>query len=202
MVGDEAALRYARRDLSTLETAIRCTPGRNVVVQAGGSLGVFAQRLAEDFRAVYCFEPDPVIFRKLARNVPEDNVVLIQAALGKRNQFVSTVRARREKLHMPPHDGVTHVAGAGIVPTLRLDDVGFATCDLLVLDLEGMELFALHGAKDLLERCRPVVMVEAHGLGRHYGLRDDDLRAWLRIMDYEFVERVHSDEIWRPYNRS
>src|SRR5262245_13347837 len=49
-----------------------------VAVQAGGCLGVFAEW--RYFWRVYCFEPDPRLFRLLALNVPMANAVLMQAA--------------------------------------------------------------------------------------------------------------------------
>lgn len=198
MMGDRDAIKYARRDLATLKEARRLTPGRLVAVQAGGNVGVFAKELARHYDAVYTFEPDPLIFRKLVFNVSERNVIFMQAALGHDRNFVKTTRARRHKVHLPPHDGVTHVSGPGVVPTVRVDDLGLPACDLLVLDTEGSELNCLRGAASTVERCRPVVMVEINNNCEFEGIRPDDVRHWLMTADYTFVSRIHSDEIWVP----
>lgn len=199
MLGDKQAIKYANRDLDTLRRAVALTPGRAVAVQAGGSLGVFALELALEFAAVYCFEPDPVIFRSLAHNVPDENVILLQAALGVDRVGVSTSRERRRKVHLPPHDGITHVAGPGVIPTLRVDDLGLQSLDLLVLDTEGHELYALMGAVESITKHRPTVMVEVNENCEFYGIRQDDVRTWLRIEGYEMQFRIHSDEVytWR-----
>lgn len=190
------AIKYAVRDLKTLGRAVQLCAQTRTVVQAGGSLGVFAKHLSREFGAVYCFEPSPRIFRKLVSNVEESNVVLVQAALGVDRNFVSTSTTRRRKTNLPPHDGVTHVSGPGVVPTLRVDDLGLRELDLLVLDLEGQELYALMGAAATVERCRPVVMVEVCENCHFEGLVEDDVRTWLRVRGYELMFTEFSDEVW------
>jgi FkbM family methyltransferase len=196
MLGDSQALKYAVRDLATLNKAVSLTPRRGSVVQAGGSLGVFALALASEFAAVYCYEPHPATFRMLVANVPNSNVFMTQAALGFDRVRVSTSRTRRTKTHLPPHDGVTHVNGAGLIPTCRVDDLGLDDLDLLVLDTEGQEFYALRGAQETIERCRPTVMIEINDNCKFYGLVPEDVRTWLRVWGYELEFRAHSDEVW------
>lgn len=199
MLGDEQALKYARRDLQTLDYAIGLTPGRRSAVQAGGSLGVFAIELADAFEAVYCYEPHPSTFRKLVHNVRHhDNVVCVQGALGFHRERVHTARARRHKTHLPPHDGVTHVVPgvAGVVPTFRVDDLVLEHLDLLVLDTEGHEYYGLKGAELTVQRCRPTIMIEINEHCKFYGLDPENVRNWLRDRGYDLRLRAHSDEVW------
>ena len=198
MIGDVQALKYARRDLATLGRAVALSPGRRSVVQAGGSLGVFAVELARDFSAVYCFEAHGPTFRKFVANVPNDNVCVMQAALGADHVLVSTAKVRRTKTHLPAHDGVSHVQPGveGRTPTLRVDDLALEDLDLLVLDTEGHEFYALQGAQATISRCKPTVMIEINDNCEFYGLRQDDIRTWLRMRGYEFQFREYSDEVW------
>lgn len=196
-IGDADAIRYAQRDLSTVDAAVQNTRRRDTVIQAGGNLGVFAKHLSSKFKRVLTFEPHPEIFRKMCANVPEQNVFLFQAALGSNHRGVSLSRSRRgRKENLPPHDGVTHVSGSGDTPTIRVDDLELDRVDLIILDLEGMELPALQGSVRTIERCRPVLMVEINENCRHYGFDGEDVRTSLRIADYKRVLRAHSDEIW------
>lgn len=198
MIGDAPAIKYARRDLVTLDRAVALAPGRRSVVQAGGSLGVFALALSEKFEAVYCFEPHPETFWKFMQNVHCDNVHPFQAALGVDHVRVSTSKSRQRKTHLLPHDGVTHVEPGvpGKIATLRVDDFGLDDLDVLVLDTEGHEFYALRGAEWTVERCKPLVMVEINENCEFYGIHGDDVRTWLRIRGYEFQFREHSDEVW------
>jgi len=176
-------------------------PGRQVAVQAGGNLGLFPKRLAALFETVYTFEPAADLFAMLQANAPEPNIIKFQAALGDQRQLVATSRHRRDG-KPNNHEGITHIAGPGRIPTLRIDDLGLAICDWILLDLEGWELFALRGAHETIARCRPTLTVEINKSCGFVGIAEDDVRAELRAREYVFVERFHSDELYVPRERS
>jgi len=193
---EQYAVKYATRDLPTLQRAAGLAPQQRVAVQAGGNLGVWPKWLGDTFETVYCFEPSPACFQELVRHAAQPNVIKIQAALGDTHGLVAVSDARDDG--KPSHPGVTHVSGAGVIPTLRVDDLALEHCDLLSLDLEGYELFALRGAVETVERCRPVMLIEINQHSDRYGVPPDDVRDWLTAQGYQFVARVHSDEIWTP----
>jgi FkbM family methyltransferase len=131
-----------------------------VAVQAGGNMGVWPAHLASCFTTVYTFEPDPLNFRCLCANVPEENVFKFNAGLGVLPVCLEMRRTDNCGAHRMDYER------AGPVPLLRLDDFGLDGCDFLQLDIEGCELAALSGARDLVARCRPVIMVEDKPLKR------------------------------------
>jgi len=47
------------------------------------------------------------------------------------------------------------------IRTVTLDSLYLARTDLIKIDVEGMELEAIEGGKELLARCRPVLLVES-----------------------------------------
>jgi FkbM family methyltransferase len=199
--GSEPALKYARRDLATLDRAMHLTKGRTACVQAGACLGIFPKYLARFFATVYTFEPSLEFYPLLAANAPELNILKYQAALGRAGESpITTSQTRREgKSHRFPHEGITHVSGAdGPVPVLALDALNLHVCDLIVLDLEGYEMNALLGSRETIERCRPVLMVEINDNLPHYGYTEDQIREVIVSMGYEMVERIHSDELYVP----
>lgn len=195
--GSQQGLKWNRRDLPNLDAVIARVPQKRVAVQAGGNLGIFPKRLAESFETVYCFEPSPALFPLLCKNAPEANIVRFQAALGYHRQFVSMAQVRRDG-KPDPHEGITHVSGPGPIPTLRIDDLTLPVCDLLQLDLEGFELYALQGAVDTLERCRPVLCVEINKSLGFMGLEKADVHALIRAAGYRFVEKLQSDHVFLP----
>lgn len=195
--GSAPALKYARRDLPGLDAVVARTPGRTAAVQAGGNLGLFPKRLAAFFRTVYTFEPALDLFPLLYANAPEPNIIKFQAALGDERKPVGMARTRRKTPKPGPvHEGLTHVNGAGVVPTLRVDDLALPVCDLLYLDLEGYELHALRGAVETIRRCRPVIAVEVNQNIAYYGQSADELRGWLAGEGYARVDVQHSDEVF------
>lgn len=200
LAGSLAELKWNRKDLCSLEQVIKLVPERSAVIQAGGCLGVFAKYLANEFETVYTFEPDPHNFAKLVHNVPELNVIKLQAALGCSRGLVRTecsLRGNDGKTVL--HEGMTRVEyGGGTIPTLMIDDLDLSRCDLIYLDVEGYEFYALRGAIRTIERCRPVIVCEVNRGIQYFGLEPDDLRVWLRMRRYEPVAKFRSDEVFRP----
>jgi FkbM family methyltransferase len=201
--GSQPALKYARRDLATLDRAVALTQGRTACVQAGGCLGIFPKYLAQHFATVYTFEPSVELMPLLIANAPEQNILKYQAALGSGGGPISTSQTRRTgKEHRCAHEGITHVSDEpGVVPVLALDEFHLPVVDLVVLDLEGYELEALLGAEQTILRCRPVLMVEINDNCSHYGRTDAQIRAVICAMGYQLVERIYSDELYVPTDR-
>lgn len=196
--GSEACLKWARRDLEALAQALHLVPRRRTCIQAGGNLGIFPKRLAMEFELVYAFEPDPALFEIMGRNAPEPNIIKIQAALGADNEPVRMECSRRDKSGRAVHEGLTHVAGPGNVPCLRVDDFKMSVCDLIYLDVEGWELFALQGAAETLRRCRPVIGVEINRNIGFAGHTAKELRRYIKSFGYVHRLTMHSDEIYVP----
>ncbi len=197
MLGSPAALKWANRELSHLETVLAIVPGRTACVQAGGNLGVFPRYLSEHFATVYCFEPAADLFDKMLRNAPAENIVRFQAALGDRRGLVGTSRIRRDG-KPNAHEGITHVVAGGTVPTLLVDDLALPVCDLIYLDIEGMELSALRGAVETLARCRPVVTVEINKNLKFVNVTEADIYGFFAGHGYTHMMSVGSDRVFLP----
>lgn len=195
--GSQTALKYNRRDLASIEAVLELVPGRTAAVQAGGHLGIFPKALARVFTTVYTFEPAPDLFAMLQHNAPEPNIVKLQAAVGDMPLLVGLSRARRSGTART-HEGLTHVSGAGTLPTLRIDDLHLPVCDLICLDVEGYELFALQGASDTIRRCRPVIAVEINRGIEFVGYTGDDVRRCIRDRGYRSAGSHQSDEFYVP----
>lgn len=195
--GSDEAIKWARRDLTSIDAILPLVAGREMCVQAGGNLGVFPKYLSRHFQTVITFEPAADLFPKLTANAPEANIVRLQAALGDTQQLVSTECHRRGD-RGAVHEGLTHIAGEGRVPVLRLDDFKLPMCDLLMLDLEGFELYALRGSVETIARCQPVVVVEINRNCGHYGIDPNDVRGFLAELGYVRGLTVYSDEVFIP----
>lgn len=198
MKGSAACLKWSYRDLINLDKAIALTPNKRLAIQAGGNLGIFPKRMAEEFEVVHTFEPDPVLFKCLRANAREPNIVAHQKAIGNSNDPVSMSCRRRDRTGKPEHEGLSHVAGRGDIPQVRIDDLGFTECGLIYLDIEGYELFALQGARQTILRHRPVITVEINKNIGYYGRTREEIRDWIMMQGYRFITRSHSDEVFTP----
>jgi hypothetical protein len=97
-----------------------------------------------------------------------------------------------------PHNAGAHRVAPGRrgrIEMIALDSLGLAACDLLVLDVEGLEGSALTGARETLERCRPVIMVEERGHGGRYGWHRGTVEAHLVAQGYRVAHRLAHDLI-------
>lgn len=200
VLGSAAALKWATRELSHLDTVLALVPGRTACVQAGGSLGVFPRHLAQHFETVYCFEPAPDLFDKLVRNAPAENILRFQAALGHRRGLVGTSRIRRDG-RPNTHEGITYVVAGGSVPTLLIDDLALPVCDLIYLDIEGMELAALCGAVETVARCRPVIAIEINKNLKYVDVTEEDIYGFFESHGYKHLMAVGSDQVFLPKER-
>jgi FkbM family methyltransferase len=195
--GSDEALKWAKRDLASIDAILPLVAGREMCVQAGGNLGVFPKYLARHFQTVITFEPAPDLFPKLTANAPEANIVRLQAALGDVQGLVGMECSRRGD-RGAVHEGLTHVSGDGRIPRLRLDDFKLPVVDLLMLDLEGYELYALRGAVETITRCRPLVVVEINRNCGHYGIDPEAVRGFIQAIGYHRGLTVYSDEVYMP----
>lgn len=181
--------------VADLKPALALCRDFGVAVQAGGNMGVWPWVLAREFGTVYAFEPDPLCFACLARNVTDSNVVKLQAALGcvrgvvgMANDHPGNLGAQYVVPQAPPY-----------VPVLEIDDLGLARCDFIALDIEGAELQALAGAENTIRRYGPVLMIEDKGLSERFGSHQGDAERWLAAeFGYTVHRRISRDVILTP----
>lgn len=157
----------------------------DVVIQAGGNCGMYPRLFAQYFKWVYTFEPDPLNFFNLVINNQLDNVVKFQAALGDVHGMIEIHRHSMSNVGM--HQ--VHANPGAHIPQLRIDDLALADCDLIQLDIEGYEIFALKGAVETITKFRPVVVCEKP---------TDEVNKFFLKHKYEPVSNSHMDTIFKP----
>lgn len=158
----------------------------NVILQAGGNCGFYVKRFASLFNHVYTFEPDPVNFYCLNLNVTENNVYKFQAALGYDR---GCIEMKNEVL--PLNTAAKYVGGVGRIPVLRIDDLCLPECDVIQLDLEGFELYALLGAQETIKKHNPIIVVEWFSLwADRFGVSKEDLYKFMYNMNYTFAGSI------------
>lgn len=170
-----------------------CTRKRTVI-QAGGNCGVWANGFAEHFANVLTFEPDPTNFHCLLWNTKKTpNVHSFCAGLG-HQQMTATIDTPEGNCGAAQID-----LRNGRVSIITIDSLEPRDVDLIYLDVEGFEYFALKGARNTIDYSRPVVAFEDKGLSERYGIPQGDAEIYMAMTHgYKVIARPNRDVIMVP----
>ena len=150
-----------------------------VAIDCGANIGVYTvewARLMRGWGSVYAYEPQEKIYYALAGNVALNNCFNVTARL-------AAIGAHCGKLAVPQVDycvpssfgslelveadaneyigqNIDYSRPAQDVELLTIDSLQLARIDLLKIDVEGMELEVLEGARESILRSRPEILVE------------------------------------------
>jgi FkbM family methyltransferase len=158
----------AHRDLRRYEAELHLLPflvdpARNAV-DAGAHRGSYCYFLARLCPKVYAYEPNPVM-RDYLRRVVRRNVVISECGLSDKPgeaQFTipNSPRGYRHTAGTLETKLYDKDAARFTVKSVRLDDEPVENVGFIKMDIEGHELAALAGARRVLERDRPVLLLE------------------------------------------
>lgn len=188
---DRLARPYILNSVGDIEKMLAHTPRRKIAVQAGGNVGIWPCELAKHFEEVLTFEPDPLNFECLEKNIVGTPVKAFDFGLG---DISLKMGMERDPTNCGAHY-LTERAEDG-VQIIRLDDWNLTGCDFLQLDVEGFELPALKGAERTIGYYKPTIVVELKGHGERYKYRDSELVAWLGARGYSEKARFGRDVLF------
>lgn len=178
---------------------MRNMAGDGDIIHAGTFFGDFLPALSQrmnDDRKVWAFEPNPNSYENACQTVELNdlkNVTLQNFAVS--NQ-TGEMLFRTHDAKGKPLGGHSHFVtkqGEGVVPVsaVRLDEVVplDRKITVLQLDVEGHEKAALKGARAIVEKWRPILVLEGF-----------DRPRWLRTrfpgLGYKLVGRLHANRVY------
>jgi FkbM family methyltransferase len=176
--------RSAEVELGYLE---RIIPDDAVTVDIGANCGLYTRQLARCSAKVFAFEPARqmagLLRRTVASNVEvheialsdSDGVATLSVPLGG-GQPVHSLASIEQREDDGPH-------ATEQVRTARLDSVVREQVAFVKIDVEGHELRVLNGATGLLERSRPIFLVEAEE--RHRASTTASVFEFFAVRAYE-----------------
>jgi FkbM family methyltransferase len=165
----------------------QCLQPGDVALDIGANFGSHTlpmARLVGPGGKVFAFEPQRILFQILCGNVALNelpNVHALPVALGR--------AAGSAKVPALDYRGANNFGGISLgggqgedVPVVTLDQLAVTAAKLIKIDVEGMELDVLAGAKATLARRRPILYVENDRAEKAEALvaqlRDDGYRMW------------------------
>lgn len=182
-------------DIDVAHALAHCSK-RKLVLQAGGNVGVYADKLADHFEQVLTIEPDPENFECLVHNLKKGNISALNVALGDENKSVGLET-------FPRNCGATQVSGPGETKMVTIDNVAetmrLEACDMIWLDVEGYELPALKGAAKTIAKFRPVIRFEEAEHAARLGIEKGAVAEWLnKNFGYVLSARCGRDIVCNP----
>jgi FkbM family methyltransferase len=172
------AIRRGRRSVESawkVALAVSLRPG-DVVIDGGANVGLVSTAAAWIVGSggeVHSFEPSPVVVEHLttrSERLDLANVRVVNRGLGRETSHAvlheyDSGRGGASSLRPSAFHGIAHDRESAVLIT-SIDeyaaDVDLDRCRLVKLDVEGSELDAIEGARDLIARQRPVLFVEAN----------------------------------------
>jgi FkbM family methyltransferase len=176
------------RDPSLDAALALCTRGMTVL-DVGAHVGIFTlafARMVGPEGEVHAVEPDATNYRKLLRHLelnPDITWVTV-------HHTAVSDRRRILQLETPnPHNRTPRVAAEGVtVQAIPLDDLGIEP-NLIKMDIEGHEPYALAGARRTLAR-RPLLFLEVGDKPLAYaGSSTEQILEQLRRYGYRVTDR-------------
>src|SRR6266700_354635 len=190
---------WAESELELLELFLR---EGDVAIDVGANLGThtvfFAGKVGPRGK-VFAFEPQRIVFQGLCANLALNGIANVHA-------LAAAAGRAPERLALPDVDyaaagnfgGVGLGAradggGAATVEVMTLDSLGLDRCQLIKIDVEGMELDVLDGANALVAAARPLIYLENND-----ATRSAALISWMLARGYHLF--WHLSRFFNPRN--
>ena len=166
---------------------------RDLILDIGANIGthtIYFARQVTDHGCVFAFEPQHLIFQNLCANIALNaltNVIVRQQAVGNRNETI------RLPIFDPRRDrnfGAISMAGHATgepVKVIRIDDLRLERCNLIKVDVEGMERDVLEGGRETIAKHRPILFVENNTEERSWAII-----ALIDSLDYDAYWHISS----------
>ena len=159
---------------------------RHTVIQAGGGAGMYPRLLSDIFERVVTFEPDPVNFFCLAQNCESKRIIKFNAALGNENKWCTFNHPANNNRGTGSVAFERTYGGDSIM--MRGDTFEYEKLDLIYLDIEGGEHYALMGLINSIKKHKPIIICEnAHAGPINY----------LVDFGYEVIARSGADTVMK-----
>lgn len=168
------------------------------VIDVGGNAGLYAFYLSRLARKVYVFEPNPICLEQIAR-IKRGNMVIHNLALSNHsgdavmrfdpdNTGIGTIEGANRLDH---NSGIRKIIERS-VRICPLDDLGLKNISFMKIDVEGHEPSVLRGATRLLEKEKPVLLIEIEH--RHNPHSFEEIQRLLAGLGYS-AWRLYRDRL-------
>ncbi len=181
-------IQYGEYSESEWELLNQVIPEGGIVIEVGAHIGALTIPICKKVGPrgkVLAFEPQPIIFQNLCANLSlntQFNTYAFNKACGsaKSNIKIPDIDYGKEGNYGGAQlEWFTDNKTGQDVEITTIDSYNIQQLNLLKLDVEGMELEALKGAQNTIERCKPIIYAE-----NHFDNSAKDVVSFLLDLDY------------------
>lgn len=155
----------------------------SIVADLGGYHGSYSI-LAPTKEKCYCFEPSPRNRDEIRKNMdlnPDKDIVLVE----------KPVWSEEEEVNVENSESQTRIAEKGDAVTAVTLDRYFEdkdSPDVIKLDIQGAEMHALRGAREIIEKSKPVLFIEIHkDKLKEFGSSEEEVMKFLEKQNYDIT---------------
>jgi FkbM family methyltransferase len=188
-------------------------PNTNII-DLGGNIGtttlLMSEVLSENCK-IYTFEPfySDIIFKNIIDNNLTSKVEVFQCGVGNTNE---TLKVKNVDLSIPNNFGAVSLVNRSEtdktsedvdkfveIKVFSLDSFNFENVSLIKVDVENMEIETLEGSINLIQRCKPAILIECHKINE---LKESNIFKTLVEMGYtiDWIPEGFNDFIMRVKN--
>jgi FkbM family methyltransferase len=162
----------------------------DVFIDIGANIGYFSLLAAkhQPTAKIFSFEPVSSLFKQFEENISINgfkNIIAVNAAVGERNDEREIYISGDDNKGMSSFEKPENYSGkTETVKVVEFDDwvnkSGFYKIDLIKIDVEGSELFALKGMSETFKNFKPLIIIEINPQTfRHFNFTGTDILNYL-----------------------
>ena len=158
----------------------------NHILDIGAWVGTWSVAMNKYCGRIVAFEPDPLHYECLIKNVPDD-VETHQLAVGQQQKMISLSK-----------DNFTQskrVIGEGTIPMITVDSLKMDDVDVIKIDVEGYEMEVLKGALETLKTTK-YLMIELNNNTKKYGSNNIDVENYLKELGFKVLMNHWPDKVF------
>jgi|SRR3989344_4100535 len=154
---------WCEKELDLLGQVVR--PG-DVVVDVGAYIGthsIFFAKKVMNRGWVYAIEPQRLVFNMLCGNIALNGILNVKAIYAAAGSATGIITVPLLDPNTEQNFGAVQISKydvGDVVDQICIDDLSLDKCDLIKIDVEGMERLVVKGAEKTINRFRPIVFVE------------------------------------------
>lgn len=176
-------------------------PKNSNMIDIGANIGNHSVFFGPHFKKVYCFEPNPILFKILQGNIMlnslDQKTELINYGLGEKDEYKKYILTTRnlggsgffERSFNPKYHHSEYKLKITTGDSIEFKNIGF-----IKIDTEGYDFNVIKGLRDTIKKFEPIITFEVHPFGKD----TSEIIPYLKSLGYEYIYHNHTSRLFPP----